>query len=166
VEEIDRIDMLKIDIQGGELAVFKNASRKLADAVFIQTEVAYVPLYEGQPVLGELDLELRHLGFIPHCFASTKKAIIPPFRVGSSPWTTLNQLLDGDMVYVRDFRDLSAMSMEQLKLMAIIAHGCYESWDLSYRIIQHLESERQILPQSCESYLGIVNALLARSGND
>ena len=141
----------------------QRSSQKLADAVFIQTEVAYVPLYEGQPVLGELDLELRHLGFIPHCFAGIKKAIIPPFRLGSSPWKTLNQLLDGDMVYVRDFRDLSAMSMEQLKAMAIIAHGCYGSWDLSYRIIQHLESGRQILPRSCESYLGIVNGLMARS---
>jgi len=39
VDEIAHLDLLKIDIQGGEVAVFRNGHKKLAEAVAIQTEV-------------------------------------------------------------------------------------------------------------------------------
>ena len=40
MREIDSIDSLKIDIQGGELVAFQNRRDKLAQPVFIQTEVS------------------------------------------------------------------------------------------------------------------------------
>ncbi|MEJ3816632.1 FkbM family methyltransferase, partial [Campylobacter jejuni] len=66
IGEIDAMDYLKIDVQGSELAVFQNGRRRLAEAVVIQTEVSFLPLYKKQPVFGEIDLELRSQGFIPH----------------------------------------------------------------------------------------------------
>src|SRR5262245_41500921 len=50
--EIDDIDFLKIDIQGGELAVFVHGREKLKTAVVVQTELQFVDLYEGQPPFG------------------------------------------------------------------------------------------------------------------
>ncbi|MGZ3033425.1 FkbM family methyltransferase, partial [Pseudomonas aeruginosa] len=66
IGEIDAMDYLKIDVQGSELAVFQNGRRRLAEVVVIQTEVSFLPLYKKQPVFGEIDLELRSQGFIPH----------------------------------------------------------------------------------------------------
>ena len=31
-------------------------------------------LYKNQPTMGEIDIELRRQGFIPHCFAAEKIA--------------------------------------------------------------------------------------------
>ncbi|PQP54937.1 FkbM family methyltransferase, partial [Mycolicibacterium austroafricanum] len=68
ISEIEHLDFLKIDIQGGELAVFQNGRTKLADAVAIQTEVSFVTLYRDQPTMGDVDVEMRSQGFVPHCF--------------------------------------------------------------------------------------------------
>jgi FkbM family methyltransferase len=56
--EVDDIDFLKIDIQGGELAVLVHGREKLRNAVVIQTELQFVDLYEGQPSFGQVDQEL------------------------------------------------------------------------------------------------------------
>jgi hypothetical protein len=39
-----RLDFLKIDVQGGELAVFQGGISKLSETVAIQTEISFVPL--------------------------------------------------------------------------------------------------------------------------
>ena len=45
VSEICHMDMLKIDIQGGELSVFESGRKRLHETVAIQTEASFVPLY-------------------------------------------------------------------------------------------------------------------------
>ena|ERR1700728_1871729 len=77
-EEIDEMDLLKIDVQGSELMVCRGARRRLQEAVSVHTEVSFVPLYVDQPVFGDIDLELRGLGFVPHTFASIKRWPIAP----------------------------------------------------------------------------------------
>ncbi len=74
--EIKALDLLKIDVQGSELAVFKGASRLLDGAVAVHTEVSFIPLYKNQPAFGDVDLELRAHGLIPHCFAAINRRII------------------------------------------------------------------------------------------
>lgn len=100
---IEAIDFLKMDIQGSELSVLRNAREKLRGAVFVQTEVSFVELYRGQPGLGELDSDLREQGFIPHAFAEIKIWPISPFLMNNNPMAGLNQLLEADLVYCRDF---------------------------------------------------------------
>ena len=135
IPDLGRIDFLKIDIQGAELTAIRHGKRVLADAVVIQTEVSFVPLYRGQPAFGELDLELRKLGFIPHCFAGLKLWPLAPTVINGDPRRAVRQLLEADMVYVRDFTDPKSMTGEQWKQLALIAHHCYGSFDLAVRAI-------------------------------
>ncbi len=161
IEEVQAVDLLKIDIQGGELSVFLNAKNKLRHAVFVHTEVSYMPLYENQPPVGEVDMELRRQGFVIHRFGQFKFAIVPPLKLNDDPWMTLQQVLDGDVIYVRDYRDDAKLDDDQLKQMAIIAHALYQSWDLACRCIDVL-IRRQSIARSCmDEYLRIVNSLLA-----
>lgn len=153
IEEIERIDFLKIDIQGGELDVFQNGRGKLAQCVAIQTEVSFVTLYENQPSLADIDLELRGQGFMPHCFAAVKNWAIAPFVVGGDPQRPLKQLLEADVVYVRNFARADAMTDEQLKHLALIAHHCYGSFDLTLRCIVLLEDRRAVETGSRQRYL-------------
>ena len=142
ISEIEHLDFLKIDIQGGELAVFKGGKTKLAETVAIQVEISFVTLYKDQPGFGEIDVELRNQGFIPHCFAAIKKWPIAPCIVNNDPRRAVNQLLEADLVYVRDFAYSESMSDEQLKHLALIAHHCYRSFDLALRCLW-LREQRQ-----------------------
>ncbi|MGZ8174222.1 MULTISPECIES: FkbM family methyltransferase [Methylobacter] len=156
IAEIEYLDFLKIDIQGAELAVFENGVQKLAQAVAIQTEVSFMTLYKNQPALGEIDSELRRQGFVPHCFAAVKKWPIAPCVINNDPRRPLNQLLEADIVYVRDFSKPDLMTDEQLKQLAMIVHHCYGSSDLALRCIMLLEARKALPVGSQKSYLDLL----------
>jgi FkbM family methyltransferase len=153
VAEVRRLDFLKIDVQGAELAVFRGAREKLASAVAIQTEVSFITLYENQPALGDVDVELRSQGFVPHTTAAVKLWPIAPYVVEGDPRRALNQLLEADIVYVRDFSRPQLLDNEQLKHLALIAHHCYQSFDLALRCLMHLEERRAVESGAQQRYL-------------
>jgi FkbM family methyltransferase len=157
IAEIGELDFLKLDVQGSELAIFRNGRARLASAVAVQTEVSFVPLYEGQPVFGEVDLELRASGFIPHALTDVKRWMIQPVASDATN-PALNQLLEADIVYVRDFTRPELMSSEQLKHLALIAHYCYRSYDLAANCIHHLAARSAVPPDAMTRYLaGMTN---------
>lgn len=153
ITEITNMDFLKMDIQGCEREVLTHGQRKLADTVAIQTEVSFVPLYKDQPTLGEMDLMLRDLGFLPHCFADVKVWPLAPTVVGGQPNRGLRQLLEADMVYVRDFTRAGNMRAEQWKHLALIAHHCYRSADLAARALNMLAELGAVPADASERYL-------------
>lgn len=153
IAEINNLDFLKIDIQGGELAVFQSGKIKLTQAVAIQTEVSFITLYKDQPSMGEIDSELRTQGFIPHCFAAIKKWPITPCVVNNNPRQALNQLLEADIVYVRDFSQPDTLSDEQLKHLALISHHIYGSFDLAMHCLMLLENRNAISTGTQQKYL-------------
>jgi FkbM family methyltransferase len=155
IAEVEAFDLLKIDVQGSELAVFKHGRQKLSGAVAVQTEVSFLPLYEGQPIFGEIDLELRAQGFIPHGFPAINKRMIAPLST-NNPYVALNQLLEADIVYVRDFTRPEKISSEQLKHLALIAHHCYGSWDLAANCIHHLAARGVSPTDSIPQYLTLI----------
>lgn len=158
IHEVDQIDFLKIDIQGGELEVFQNAKAKLSKTVVIQTEVSFINLYEGQPTFGEVDIELRKQGFIPHCFAAFRNGMISPFTINNDPWQPLHQLVEADVVYVRDFRDPTNLDDGQVKNLCLIAHTCYGSFDLAYRCLLILEERKSIQEDSADRYMKLLGS--------
>lgn len=62
---ISKIDILKMDIQGGELAALHGASNMLTGAVIelIYTEVWFLPFYENQPLFGDISNFLTKFGY-------------------------------------------------------------------------------------------------------
>lgn len=160
VDEVQILDYLKIDIQGSELAVFKNATNLLKDAICIQTEISFVPLYQGQPTIGDVDCELRSQGFIPHCFAAPiNTGPISPIVFNNQPWQGLHQLGEADLVYVKDFRRLENFSDCMLKNLAMVAHYCYRSMDLVGYILQELSRRRSICNDALVIYVNGINNL-------
>jgi len=138
IAEIGAVDFLKMDVQGAEREVLSHGQVKLKDCVVIQTEVSFVPLYQDQPSFGEMDLALRDMGFLPHSVTGTKIWPISPMVVGDAPNRGIRQLLETDMVYVRDFTRPENMSPEQWKHLALVAHHCYGSYDLALKAILSL----------------------------
>lgn len=157
------IDFLKMDIQGAELTVLENGLGKLARCVAIQLEVSYVCLYENQPSFGEVDLFMRRNGFLPHCFLEVKKWSIAPMLRDNDARRPFNQLLESDIIYVRSLLSLEALSVNQLKKLALIAHHCFFSFDLALRILIELASRGAVASETQRRYLEILNARAAQA---
>jgi len=59
------IEVMKFDIQGGELAALRGAHNTLREStLLVYTEILFNPLYEGGAVYSEIDLCLREAGFV------------------------------------------------------------------------------------------------------
>ncbi len=83
LSEIAALDFLKIDVQGSELSVFNGARERLKRAVAVHTEVCFLPLYKDQPLFGDIDIDLRSRGMIPHSVVDiNKRTILPTFHAG------------------------------------------------------------------------------------
>ena len=131
IAEIADMDFLKIDVQGGEMAVFQGGRKRLSDAVAVQTEVSFLPLYVGEPLFGEVDRELRSLGFMLHTFAALDKRAVAPLVVDNSIYKGVNQFFQADAVYIKDFAHIARLSSEKLKSLSMIMHHCYRSVDVA-----------------------------------
>ena len=132
MDEIEDFDCLKIDIQGGEVAVFNGAVEKLKAATVVIPELRFYPIYEGEPMLGGVDESLRSMGFQLHKMMFEKVKVVPSSQIDRLRRTAVrNQLLDGDGVYIRDLGQVDRdYSDEQLKHLALLAHSVFESYDI------------------------------------
>ncbi|MGP8288196.1 FkbM family methyltransferase, partial [Halomonas sp. AOP7-C1-8] len=140
VAQIQNIDWLKIDIQGGELNVFKNAENKLKNALVIQTEVNFIQLYENQPLFAEIDQWMRANGFMLHTLLEQRRRLYAPMKINGGIHQGINQLTTADAVYVKDISEIASVSVEQRKKMAFILSKAYGSYDLAYRLLMAEEN--------------------------
>lgn len=152
VDEIGAIDFIKIDAQGYEMEVLRSARYKLGHAVAIQAEVALMPLYRNQPTIGDMDQELRAMGFVPHCFASAR--VMPLATPVDLPHHDPHQIVDADLLYVRDFG--RPMATEQWKHLALIAHHIAGSFDLAMLAVSRLAKIGACLEDAPERYRTII----------
>ena len=139
VSEIENIDFLKIDIQGAELMVFEHAQKRLANCLVIQTEVEFLPMYEGQPLFSEVELFLRRHGFLIHKFDPLKSRAIQPMIVNNDIYAGFSQIFWADAVFVRDFTRLQVLSPEQLLKLALVMHDVYGSHDIVLRALMEYD---------------------------
>ena len=135
VEEIENLDYLKIDIQGGELCVFENATERLADCLVIQTEVEFLPMYVDQPLFSEVEIFLRGQGFLFHRFEPLSSRVIQPVLMDNNVHKDFVQVSWADAVFVRDFTRLVDLEPGKLMKLESILHDVYGSYDLVLRAL-------------------------------
>jgi len=136
--DLPDLDLLKMDLQGGELEVLRGGLSKLSRAVAVVAEVRFHRMYEGEALFGDLDLELRAQGFKLHKFLFTKSVMMPHEHEDQVVRARLtSQLLDGDAVYIRD-EDIAGLSEDQLMHLAFAADTVFDSPDLALHCVDHL----------------------------
>jgi len=137
VPEAHGADYIKIDVQGGELGIFKNGTKTLETVSFIHTEVSFIELYEGQPLFADVDQFLRSLGFRFIKMLGIGTRNLKPLSWGDNSgghhwiWT--------DALYARDVSSIATMGSEAIRKMAIVAHDLYGLHDLTALLLQHLD---------------------------
>ena len=141
VKEIKNMDYLKIDIQGAELEVFKNATNALSNCCVIHTEVEFLPMYENQPLFSEVEMYLRELGFFFHKFSPLVSRVIKPMYINDNPYSELSQVTWADAVFIRDFTQFNRLSIPQLKKIALVLHDIYGSFDIVLRALMEVDNK-------------------------
>ena len=153
ISHLPYIDFAKLDIQGSELTVLKNGVKKLENCLAIQLEVSFVCLYEDQPSFGELDLWMRGNGYLPHTFLNIKRWSISPTIFDNNLRQPGNQLLESDIIYIKDPFKLDLLSDTQLKKFILISHYLFKSVDLSVYLILELERRNVLNKNSFKNYI-------------
>jgi FkbM family methyltransferase len=148
ITELPQVDLIKIDIQGGEVMVFENAAQTLSTAVAVITEVALIPLYEGQPLLDTQMRVMRENGFGFHKFAPAKAVPLrgPLQTILGDGEALRNQMTDADVVFLRDVSPATDLDTEALKHLAILAVGAFDSLDVCLRCLDILVARKAIDP--------------------
>lgn len=157
VAHLPRIDFLKMDIQGAELTALQNGTEKLKHCVAMQLEVSYVCLYEQQPSFGQVDVWMRSQGYVPHCFLEVKRWSIAPTIFDNNFRMPGNQLLESDIVYIKDPLNLHALSVLELKKLTALAHYAFKSMDLTVHLLLALESSGALEANTHLNYLNWAN---------
>lgn len=153
IPEIDNIHFIKMDIQGSELNVLKNGINKLSDCVAIQLEISFICLYENQPTFGDIDVWMRKQGFAPHCFLDVKRWSISPTIRQNNFRIPFNQLLEADIVYIKDPLDLACCTPSQLKMLGVMADNFFGSPDLTIHCLRELVQRGEIEEAKITEYL-------------
>lgn len=110
----------------------------LDEAVLIQVEVEFVPLYRDQPLFADVDQLLRSRGFSFHRFMGFGGRPFKPLLRNGNPNEIISQVLWADAVYVRDVTALDTVTPEKLLVLAVILHEVYRSVDLCHLVlVQH-----------------------------
>jgi FkbM family methyltransferase len=143
ISDLPLIDFIKMDIQGAELTVLQNGIEKIKNCVAMQLEVSYINLYEQQPTFGEVDSWMRSQGFVPHCFLEVKRWSIAPTIFNNNFRVPGNQLLESDIVYIKDPLKLELLTTDQIKKFITISHHCFKSYDLCVYLFLELLKRNQ-----------------------
>ena len=85
---LDRVDLLKIDVQGAEHLVLKGGAETLKKTAMIWIEVSFKPLYENSSTFFEIYTMLNNSGFI-------FKSLEPVFHAPNG------ELLQSDALFVK-----------------------------------------------------------------
>ena len=154
LDGLSDIDLIKIDVQGGELDVFRGATRALSSALMIITEVEFVELYVGQPLFGDVDGFLRKNGYQFHTFMGFGQRFFAPLSARGNPSAGLRQILWSDAVFVRDFMKFGELADEKLLKLAILLDSILQSVDLAALALR--EYDRRNGTSYGETYVGAI----------
>jgi len=143
VPETAGAQLLKLDIQGGELIAMQHAEARLRDIVVIQTEVEFLPLYRDQPLFSDVEQYLRTQGFLFHRFYPVISRVFSPLLVDNNIYAGLSQLVWADAIFVKDSIRPSRLDDGQLLAAATILQDCYGSIDLVMTLLTTFDDRHQ-----------------------
>lgn len=149
LSEIRPVDFLKLHARGTELMVLRHATATLADVAVVQCGVAFVELYEGQPLQADVDRFLRSQGFSFLRFSSVEGRPFKPVHLDGQPLSPISQILWSDAIYVRDVREREQWSSRQLKAAIFVLHELYQAFDLAALLLSELDRRQQSDWQPC-----------------
>jgi FkbM family methyltransferase len=147
----ERIDLLKVDVQGFEFPILENGTATLGRTLVLQTEVEFQPIYLGQPLFDAVFRFLVDRGFVLHDVANQTRLASSGARAAGVAQPA-SRLFWGDAVFLREpVQDPSALLRQ-----ATIAHLVYGWHDLTYELL--LRRDAATGQDLAREYLDVLSA--------
>lgn len=162
IAEIGAIDLLKMDIQGGELAVLGGASNLLSDAIAVQTEARMLPIYEGEPSFGQLHDALMAKEFCFHTWLFQKRVKTSHRYRKLVGRGALRQMVDGDAAYVARLTRLDKECSVRLSKLAVMADSVFDSPDLAFHCLSILANRGELTDADAFEYAATLPPIYRR----
>ncbi len=153
--EISKVDLIKIDIQGAELKAFEAATQTLKDVSLIISEVEFMRLYEDQPLFGDIERYLALQGFMFHKFDTIHGRTLAPVVLNNNP-NFATQHMWADAIFIRDLFRIEKVDDERLIKSAVLAF-LFGSPDVTFFLLSRYD-ERNPSSNIAEEYAHKLNA--------
>ena len=127
---IDNLDFIKIDTQGSELDIFNGGKNSLKNVVKIICEVEFVPIYEDQPLFGDVNKFLNENGFMFNKFLGLSGRALKPLILNKD-LNKASQHMWSDAVFIKNIEVIQNLSDDKLLKLSILS-AAYFSMDLSF----------------------------------
>ena len=137
----DKIDFLKIDVQGYESEIINYGKDKIDDCLVIQLETSPTPIYKNEKTHSATILELEKLGFTLHMFNNLNTRSFKPTIVNNNPFTGINHLFQVDCVLIKNLKTIDNYEIESLKKLILILFYSFKSYDLVDYLIRLLDKK-------------------------
>lgn len=137
----EKIDFLKIDVQGYESEIIKYGENKIKDSLVIQIETSPIPLYKKEKSFSYISSQLENLGFSLHMFNNINTRMFKPMLLNNDPFNGLHHLFQLDCVFIKNFNNLKSLSQEDLIKLALILFYSFKSYDLVDFIITIIDKK-------------------------
>lgn len=160
VPQVRVLDHLKMDVQGAELMVLRHGREALRHATSVQVEVNFHRIYRDQPTAAELDLELRAQGFVPQQVVAHKTWPLAPVVWADPLEQASRQLVEADVLYIRDLARWDELEDDQLCHLALACHGMYGQFGVALRVVRELVARGRLSAGAVDEYRALVRPLV------
>ena len=149
------VDYIKLDVQGSELMILKNAIEKINQSVIVESEVEFIEQYKNQPLFSDIERFLRSNGYLFHCFNGYGTRSLKPL-MKNNPLMGFRQWIWSDAVFMKNFLSKNInINLDKMLKMAVILHEAYQSYDCCYSLLQ--KCEKILSKNITENYLTYLN---------
>ncbi|PCJ18737.1 MAG: hypothetical protein COB02_09885 [Candidatus Cloacimonadota bacterium] len=118
--KIEKIDFIKIDIQGAELEVFEGGIKTLKETCAILSEVEFIKLYEDQPLFGDVSSFLEKQGICFHHFLGIAGRALKPLILNNNV-NHPSQHMWADAFFIKDIHYAEKIGDKQLLKIAVLS---------------------------------------------
>ena len=137
----EKIDLLKIDVQGYEYEIIQHGKEKIKNSLVIQLETSPIPLYKNEKTSSEVINQLEKLGFSLHMFNKVNTKPFKPMKINNSIYQGLHHLFQLDCVMINNFQNIDSFSKEDLTKLILIMFYSFKSYDFVDYLIRIMDKK-------------------------
>ena len=137
----EKIDLLKIDVQGYEYEIIQHGKEKIKSSLVIQLETSPIPLYKNEKTSSEVINQLEKLGFSLHMFNKVNTKTFKPMKINNNIYQGLHHLFQLDCVMINNFQNINSFSKEDLTKLILIMFYSFKSYDFVNYLIRIMDKK-------------------------
>lgn len=139
INNINSLDFIKIDVQGAELDIFKGGKKSLKNVLKIICEVEFIPIYNNQPLFGDVCNFLSDHGMMFNKFLGLAGRCLKPITLNNNP-NIASQHFWADAIFIPDVQTIPQLDDDKLLKLSLLS-SIYRSPDLVHYCLSSFDKK-------------------------